>query len=440
MPQPVVAIVGRPNVGKSTLFNRIIQKRTAIEEKMPGVTRDRIYGRVEWLGTEFLVVDTGGINFGNDIMTELVRKQAWLAIEEANLLIMVVDLKTGITALDREIAEIIRKAGKKTILVANKGESNRDAQDVYDFYALGLGEPIIISAAHGLNIGDLLDRVVSDLPPHAENAVEGIRVAFIGRPNVGKSSLVNYLAGQERVIVSEIPGTTRDSVDIIVKIMDNDYILVDTAGLRRKSKVNTPVEYYSILRSLRAIEECDVAIAVIDAVEGITEQDKKIIGNADAAGKALILAINKWDLVEEKEEYVKDFKQNLGAELAFARYAPVVYISAKTGKRVKQMFDLVREVYAENRKRISTGQLNTFMQEMIYITPPPSVKGKRLKIYYVTQVKTAPPTFNFFINQRELLHFSYKRFLENQLRSTFGFAGTPIKFLFSTKKEREDDL
>lgn len=437
MPQPVVAIVGRPNVGKSTLFNRIVKKRTAIEEKVSGVTRDRIYGRGEWLENTFIIVDTGGISFdAGDPLAVLVKKQAEMAIQEASVILMVVDLKTGVTSLDMEVAAILRKSRKKVLLVGNKGDNKEAEKNLYDFYALGMGEVLPVSAAHGLNIGDLLDEVVAAIPKEEERDFAGLKVAIIGRPNVGKSSLVNHLAGQERVIVSAVPGTTRDAVDTRVVVNDKSYLLVDTAGLRQKRKVADSVEYYSVLRSLRAMEDADVVVAVVDAAGGITDQDKKILGYADEAGKALVIAFNKWDLVEEKETMAKEFKEVVKDELAFVRYAPFIYISARTGKRVSRLFALVDGVHAEHRKRVSTGQLNTFLEEVLFLTPPPTRKGKALKIYYATQVKAGPPTFAFFVNNKDLMHFSYMRHLENKLREAFDFTGTPIKMVVRTKKGR----
>lgn len=437
MPQPVVAIVGRPNVGKSTLFNRIVKKRTAIEEKVSGVTRDRIYGRGEWLENTFIIVDTGGISFdAGDPLAVLVKKQAEMAIQEASVILMVVDLKTGVTSLDMEVAAILRKSRKKVLLVGNKGDNKEAEKNLYDFYALGMGEVLPVSAAHGLNIGDLLDEVVAAIPKEEERDFAGLKVAIIGRPNVGKSSLVNHLAGQERVIVSDVPGTTRDAVDTRVVVNDKSYLLVDTAGLRQKRKVADSVEYYSVLRSIRAMEDADVVVAVVDAAGGITDQDKKILGYADDAGKALVIAFNKWDLVEEKETMAKEFKEVVKDELAFVRYAPFIYISARTGKRVSRLFALVDGVHAEHRKRVSTGQLNTFLEEVLFLTPPPTRKGRALKIYYATQVKAGPPTFAFFVNDKDLMHFSYMRHLENKLREAFDFTGTPIKMVVRTKKGR----
>lgn len=439
VPQPVVAIVGRPNVGKSTLFNRIIRKRTAIEEKISGVTRDRIYGRAEWLDNYFIIIDTGGISFDEgDPLSEQIRKQALIAMEQASVIMMVVDLQNGVTSLDEEVAGILRKTKKKIILVGNKGESQHVQHNMYDFLTLGFGEPIMVSAAHGLNIGDLLDLVVNELPKEKDTVFEGLKVAIIGRPNVGKSSLTNYLSGEDRAIVSDIPGTTRDTVNTEITVNNKNYLLIDTAGLRRKSKVEEAIEYYSVLRSLRAIEDADIIVAIIDAVDGITEQDKKVIGYADASGKALVIAFNKWDLITNKAEMVKEFEKKAEDELVFVRYAPLIFISAQTGKRVNQMFALIDKAYEENTKRIPTSQLNSLLQEIIVLTPPPSAKGKSLKINYITQVRTGPPTFAIFVNNKEALHFSYVRHIENQLRLAYGFEGTPIRILVRTKKGRDD--
>ena len=439
MSQPVVAIVGRPNVGKSTLFNRIIQKRIAIEEKISGITRDRIYGRAEWQNNNFILVDTGGISFDKtDPLAELVRKQARLAIEQASIIVMVLDSRIGLTHLDIEIADMLKRTKKAVVLAGNKGEGRRSDQYKYDLYALGLGEPVIISAVHGLNIGDLLDRIVDLLPETEENFFQGVKVAIIGKPNVGKSSLVNYLAKEERAIVSDLPGTTRDAIDTLITIEDKNYLLVDTAGLKQKGKIKDNVGYYSMLRALKAIEDADVVIAVIDSLEGITEQDKRILGYADTAGKALIIAFNKWDAMENREYMARKLKVTAEQDLAFVRYAPITFISAKTGQRVTPMFSLVEKVYQEYNKRISTGLLNSFLQDVLVSTPPPAMKGKTLKIYYITQFKVGPPKFSVFVNNKKLLHFSYVRHLENKLRQAFGFHGTPIRILVREKKERTE--
>lgn len=428
MSHPVVAIVGRPNVGKSTLFNRLIQKRVAIEEKTAGVTRDRIYGRVEWSGREFWLIDTGGLTFEGDVIAREIRHQVQLALDEAQLILLVVDLRTGPVTLDFEVAEMLRKADKAVILVANKAESDGVAGDAAEFYGLGLGEPQLVSSAHGLGTGDLLDEVIRLIPEEElPEQGEDLRIAVIGRPNVGKSSLVNRLAGVERVIVSDIPGTTRDAIDLLIEQEGRLYRFIDTAGIRRKNKVEQAVEYYSVLRSIRAAEAADVVVMLLDAAEGVTEQDKRIAGIAHEAGRALILVVNKWDKVEKDEKTMDAYRETIREELSYLSYAPIMFISALTGQRVHRIFELVEFVAEQHTLRISTSKLNEMLEDAMAVTPPPSKKGKRLKIYYMTQTRVKPPTFVLFVNEPELAHFSYVRFIENRIREIYGFEGTPIR-------------
>jgi GTP-binding protein len=438
MGKPIVAIVGRPNVGKSTLFNRIGKKRISIVEDIPGVTRDRIYLDGEWLGREFTMIDTGGIELEtDDHMLTAMRDQAKLAIEEADVIVFVVDAKTGLTSSDAEVANILRNARKPIVLVVNKVDSMKDENEIYDFYNLGLGDPIPISAANLLNIGDMLDKIIEHLPSESaekENDDE-IKVAVIGRPNVGKSSLVNALIGQERVIVSDVPGTTRDAIDTHF-IQDNiKFVLIDTAGMRRKSRVDLPIERYSVIRSLRAIDRADVVLMVLNAAEGITEQDKKIAGYAHEAGKALIIVVNKWDLIEKDNKTALHFTEEIRHQLAFIQYAPVLFTSALTKQRVHRITELVKYAANQHSMRVSTGVLNQVIGDAVAINPPPTSMGKKLKIYYSTQPAVKPPTFVLFVNEPEILHFSYTRYLENKLRESFGLEGTPIKIIARGKKD-----
>lgn len=427
----IVAIVGRPNVGKSTLFNRLTTARTAIEEKMPGVTRDRLYGECEWCGRNFIVVDTGGITFGQgERLGEQVRRQAMLAVDEARVILFLLDGREGLTALDQEIAVLLRKSGKPVIPVVNKIDRHEAGDEVYAFYRLGLGDPVAVSAAHGRGTGDLLDHICALLPEEEEkedDTANALKVAVIGRPNVGKSSLVNTFLGEDRVIVDDTPGTTREAVDTELIYGDQRYILIDTAGVRRKARVREAVEYYSVLRSLKAIQRADLALLVLDGSEKIAEQDQKLAGFADQAGRGLILVINKWDLAKgrkkAREEYIDDIRQ----KFAFAQYARFAFISALTGRGVEQLFSLIEETWQEQHKRISTPLLNELLEDAQAVNPPPDYKGKRLKIYYATQPQVRPPTFVFFVNNPHLMHFSYRRYLENRLRESFGFRGTPIR-------------
>lgn len=440
MSKPIVAIVGRPNVGKSTLFNQIGKKRVSIVEDMPGVTRDRIYLDAEWLNHEFTMIDTGGIEIETDdrILTA-IRHQAQLAIEEADVILFMVDGKTGLTSSDEEVGAILRNTRKPVILAVNKVDSAKAMDEIYEFYNLGLGEPIPVSASNALNLGDLLDKVVESLPKEhvAEGESDQIRIAVIGRPNVGKSSLVNALVGQERVIVSDIPGTTRDAIDTYFTKEGTNFVLIDTAGMRRKAKIDLPVERYSVIRSLRSVDRSDVVLMVIDAVDGVTEQDKKIAGYAHEAGKGIIIVVNKWDLMEKDSKTSLRFTETVRDELGFMQYAPVLFTSALTKQRVHRVVELVKFVAEQHSMRIATSVLNQVIADATAINPPPSENGRRLKIYFTTQADVKPPTFIFFVNEPEIMHFSYLRFLENRLRESFGFEGTPLKLVVRGRKEED---
>lgn len=436
MPKPVVAIVGRPNVGKSTLFNRITGARVAIVEDTPGVTRDRLYHDADWRGRQFTLVDTGGIAArSDDPLVVQVRRQAETALEEADVILFVVDARTGLTADDDEVAELLRRSGRPVILVANKVEDFSDPTLIHEFYRLGLGDPLPISAIHGLNIGDLLDRIVDLLPESAaEEDGMALKVAVVGRPNVGKSSIVNRLLGEERVIVSELPGTTRDAIDTYIRQGEREYILIDTAGMRRKSRIADPTEHYSVLRALKAVERADVVLVVLDGTEGVTEQDKKIAGYGHEQGKASIIIVNKWDLVPKDDKTMARYEEMIREELSFMSYAPILFISALTGQRVGRILPAIDAVGAEASRHVATSTLNSIVQDAVMLTPPPAVKGQAVKIFYATQVKVNPPTFIFFCNRPEDVHFSYQRYLENQLRQAFGFEGTPLRLLFRRSK------
>ncbi|MDA8229194.1 MAG: ribosome biogenesis GTPase Der [Desulfitobacterium hafniense] len=442
MSKPIVAIVGRPNVGKSTLFNRIAGGLVAIVEDRPGVTRDRLYRDTEWLGRKFSLIDTGGIEF-KDVSTPIsaqMRRQAEIAMEEADVIVLVVELKS-LTADDEMIAQTLRKSGKPVILAVNKVENFEKAQsELYDFYSLGLGDPVAISAVHGMNVGDLLDRVISHFPSEQEEDYQPdvIRIAVIGRPNVGKSSLVNKLLGEERVIVSNIPGTTRDAIDTPFEHEGKNYVLIDTAGMRRKGRIEELTEQYSVSRSLRAVDRSDVILMLLDAPEGVTEQDKKIAGYAHEAGKGLVIVVNKWDLIEKDEKTMNKFDADIREQLGFMQYAPTIFISAKTGQRVTKVLELVDFVSEQNSTRVATATLNGLVKEWVHLNPPPTDKGRRLKILYTTQVGVKPPTFVFFVNDPELMHFSYKRYLENHIRKSFGFEGSPIRIVIRQKDEERD--
>jgi len=440
MSKPIVAIVGRPNVGKSTLFNYIGQKRVSIVEDTPGVTRDRVYLDAEWLDREFTMIDTGGIELeSTDKILTAIRYQAKLAIDEADAILFIVDGKVGLTSADEAVAIILRNTRKPVIVVVNKVDNMQKANEIYEFYNLGLGDPIAISAANALNIGDLLDEVVKCLPNEeivAEDT-EKIKVAIIGRPNVGKSSLVNLLVGEERVIVSDVAGTTRDAIDTHFTKDDTEFILIDTAGMRRKARIELPVERYSVMRALRAVDRSDVVLMVIDAVDGVTEQDKKIAGYAHDGGKACVIIVNKWDLMEKDSKTTLRYTENIRTELAFMQYAPVLFVSALTKQRVSRITELVKFVAEQHTMRVATGVLNQVIEDAVSINPPPSQHGQRLKIMFTTQPNVKPPTFVFFVNDPEIMHFSYLRFLENKLRERFGFEGTPLKLVVRGRKEED---
>lgn len=428
-----VAIVGRPNVGKSTLFNKLVGQRVSIVDDTPGVTRDRIYGKSEWLNREFMLIDTGGIEpDSKDVILSQMREQAQLAIDSADVIIFVTDLKTGMTAADQSVAQMLQKSGKPVVLCVNKCDSlGADPPEIYEFYSLGLGDPIAVSSVHGHGTGDLLDAVFANMPDDSEEETDEniIKVAIIGKPNAGKSSLVNKIAGEKRMIVSDKAGTTRDAVDTEITREDKKYLLIDTAGIRRKSKVNDNVEKYSVLRAYMAVDRADVCVIMIDAEEGFTEQDSKIAGYAHEQGKASVIAINKWDLIEKDGKTMQEFKKKLENDFSFMPYAPFVFISAVTGQRIDKLFELIDYTVEQNARRISTGRLNELLSYATARVQPPSDKGKRLKLYYMTQASVKPPTFVCFCNNKELFHFSYQRYLENQIREAFGLDGTPIRFI-----------
>lgn len=428
----LVAIVGRPNVGKSTLFNKLVGKRLSIVDDTPGVTRDRIYSRCEWLNREFMLIDTGGIEAKtDDVILAQMREQAMLAIESADCIIFVTDLTTGVTSNDQDVAAMLTKSGKPVVLAVNKDDSiGEPPPEFYEFYNLGLGDPIAVSAVHGHGTGDLLEAVFEKMPPEeAEPEDENsIKVAVIGKPNVGKSSLINLITGEERSIVSDIAGTTRDAVDSEVVRGDKKYIFIDTAGMRRKAKVTENIEHFSVLRALMAVDRADVCVVMIDAVVGFTEQDSKVAGYAHDKGKACVIAVNKWDAVEDKtDKTMNEMKKKLETDFSFMSYAPFIFISAKTGQRVEKLFGMIDEVYEQHSRRISTGVLNDMLGYATSRVQPPSDKGKRLKLYYMTQASSNPPNFVVFCNSKELFHYSYQRYIENQIRETFGLDKTPIK-------------
>ncbi|NLJ76613.1 MAG: ribosome biogenesis GTPase Der [Peptococcaceae bacterium] len=440
MAKPVVAIVGRPNVGKSTLFNRIVGGRVAIVESRPGVTRDRLYQDAEWAGRSFVLVDTGGLDFQESgTIIDGIHRQVEQAITESDVILFVVDARAGLNPNDAEIATVIRRSGKPAIIVANKVENFDYKTDAFDFYRLGLGDPIPISAAEGLNTGDLLDRLVALLPDNndVEYPPDVIRIAVIGRPNVGKSSIVNAILGEERVIVSDIPGTTRDAVDTPFQLEEKHYVIIDTAGIRRRSRIEMPTERYSVIRALRAVDKCDVVLMMLDAPLGVTEQDKRIAGYAHEAGRAVVLVVNKWDLIEKDDRTMDSYTEEIRRELGFMRYAPVIFISALTGRRVPKVLELVEFVAEQHAARVATRDLNNLFKEAIMQSPPPTDKTRRLKILYVVQGGIKPPRFIIFVNDPKLMHFSYLRYLENQVRSAYGFEGTPIRF---TLRKRTRDM
>lgn len=436
---PILAIVGRPNVGKSTLFNKLTGKRLSIVEDTPGVTRDRIYSKCEWRNREFMIVDTGGIEpASEDIILAQMRRQAQVAIEKADVIVFLTDIRCGVTADDYEVASMLQKSGKPIILAVNKCDSIGDPPpEFYEFYNLGVGDPIAVSAQHGHGSGDLLDEVFKYFPEGEtdEYDEEYIKVAVIGKPNVGKSSLINRIAGEERVIVSDIAGTTRDATDTVIENENGKYVFIDTAGIRRKSKVTEKIEHYSVLRAYMAVDRSDVCIIVIDALVGFTDQDSKVAGYAHEQGKACIVAVNKWDAVEKDSNTMEDFTNDLKEKFSFMSYVPFIFISAKTGQRIDKLFPLINSVNSQNSMRITTGMLNDVLSYATTRVQPPSDKGRRLKIYYMTQASTKPPTFVVFVNRADLFHFSYQRYIENQIRQTFGLTGTPVRFVI---RERDN--
>ena len=440
MSKPVVAIVGRPNVGKSSLFNILAGSRISIVKDPPGITRDRIYAEGSWLDRDFTIIDTGGIEpDSSDIILSQMREQAQIAIDTADVIIFIVDVKQGLVDSDSKVADMLRRSRKPVILCVNKVDDiKKFGNDVYEFYNLGIGEPISISAANRLGLGELLDAVVAHFPPAASNEDEDdrIKVAIVGKPNVGKSSMINKLIGNERVIVSDIAGTTRDAVDTVIKHNKKEFVFIDTAGLRRKKNVKEELEHYMVVRTVAAIERSDVTVVVIDAEEGVTEQDAKIAGIANDAGKGIIVAVNKWDAVEKDSKTTAKFEKKIRSVLSFIPYAEIIFISALTGQRMNKLFDLTEAVFANASMRIATGVLNEIMTEAVALQQPPSDKGRRLKLFYMTQVAVCPPTFVIFVNDKELMHFSYTRYMENRIREAFGFRGTPLKFIIRERGEK----
>lgn len=440
MARPVVAIVGRPNVGKSTLFNKLIGKRLSIVDNTPGVTRDRIYGNCEWLGHNMLLVDTGGIEpFTDDVILSQMRRQAELAITSADVIIFVTDIRSGVVAADSEVASMLQKSGKPIILCVNKVDNiGALPPEFYEFYNLGLGDPIAVSSVHGHGTGDLLDEVIKNIPEGSfDDADEDIvKVAVIGKPNVGKSSLINKISGEERAIVSDIAGTTRDATDTVIHNSHGDFVFIDTAGLRRKSKVEDQIEKYSVIRARMAVERADVCVIMIDANEGFTEQDSKVAGIAHDLGKACIIAVNKWDAVEKTGTTMDVQRKKLMNDFSFMSYAPIIFISAKTGQRLDRLFELIKFVDTQNAMRISTGKLNDVLSAATTRVQPPTDKGRRLKIYYMTQASTRPPTFVCFVNSKDLFHYSYQRYIDNQIREVFGLEGTPTRYVVREREKR----
>ena len=440
MSKPIVAIVGRPNVGKSTLFNQIAGANIAIVKDTPGVTRDRIYAQASWLDREFTLIDTGGIEpDSGDVILSQMREQAQIAIDTADVIIFMTDVRQGVTDADDKVADMLRRSRKPVVLCVNKVDNFiRQQADVYEFYNLGLGDPVAVSAAGKLGIGDLLDEVAKHFPDAAEDEEEELmpKVAVIGKPNAGKSSIVNALAGQQRMIVSDIPGTTRDAIDMVVSHGDKDYLFIDTAGLRRKAKIKEELERYSIIRAVTAVERADVVLMVIDAVEGVTEQDAKIAGIAHERGKGIIILVNKWDAVEKDDKTIYRYTEKVRQVLSFMPYARLLFISAKTGQRLDKIFELIDVIVENQTLRVQTGVLNEIITQALALSPPPSDKGKRLKLFYATQVGVKPPAFVFFVNKKELMHFSYLRYLENKIREAFGFEGTSLKFYVRERGEK----
>ncbi|MBQ8078203.1 MAG: ribosome biogenesis GTPase Der [Eubacterium sp.] len=440
MPKPVVAIVGRPNVGKSTLFNKLIGARMSIVDDTPGVTRDRIYGDCEWLGNRFLLVDTGGIEpYSDDVILKQMRAQAQVAIDTADVIVLVCDLRCGVVASDQDVAAMLMRSNKPVVLCVNKCDKIGEPEpEFYEFYNLGIGDPIAVSSVHGHGTGDLLDEIIKYFPEQSKDEEEDeevINVAVIGKPNAGKSSLVNKISGTERAIVSDIAGTTRDATDTYIENEYGKFNFIDTAGLRRKSRVNDDIEKYSIIRARMSVERANVCVIMIDAVEGFTEQDSKVAGIALEQGKACIIAVNKWDAVEKDSNTMKEFREKLAVDFSFMSYAPIMFISAKTGQRIDKLFEMIVFVHSQNSMRISTGKLNEVLANATARVQPPSDKGKRLKIFYMTQASTRPPTFVFFVNRADLFHFSYQRYLENQIREIFGLDGTPVRFIVRERGE-----
>lgn len=433
MSLPIVAVVGRPNVGKSTLFNKLIGQRLSIVEDTPGVTRDRIYSKCEWRGREFMVVDTGGIEpDSDDVILAQMRRQSGLAIEKADVIVFVTDIRCGVTADDYAVAEMLIKSGKPVVLAVNKCDSlGEPPLELYEFYNLGLGEPFPISSAHGHGTGDMLDEIFRHFPDTEEEQYDEdfIKVAVIGKPNAGKSSLINKIAGEERVIVSDVAGTTRDSTDTVIENEFGKFVFIDTAGIRKKSKITEKIEHYSVLRAYMAVDRADVCVIMLDATEGFTEQDSKVAGYAHEQGKACVVAVNKWDLIDKNDKTMQEFRTKLENDFSFMSYVPFIFISAKTGQRINKLYELIKYTYEQNSMRISTGMLNDVLAYATTRVQPPSDKGRRLKIYYMTQPSTKPPTFVTFVNRADLFHFSYRRYIENQIRSTFGLEGTPVRFI-----------
>jgi GTP-binding protein len=436
MPNPVVAIVGRPNVGKSTIFNRIAGERISIVEDVPGVTRDRIYSSGEWLNRKFNIIDTGGIDIGDEPFLAQIREQAEIAIDEADVIIFMTNGRDGVTAADEEVAKILRRSNKPVVLAVNKIDNPEMRENIYDFYTLGFGEPYPISGTHGLGLGDLLDAVVAHFPKHEQEDYEEdvIKFCLIGRPNVGKSSLVNAILGEERVIVSDIAGTTRDAVDTHFTREGQEYVIIDTAGMRKRGKVYESTEKYSVLRALKAIERSDVVLVVLNAEEGIVEQDKKIAGYAHEAGRAVVIVVNKWDAIEKDDKTLIEFERKIRDHFQFLDYAPIVFVSAKTKQRLHKLLPTIQMVSENHAMRVQTNVLNEVIMDAVAMNPTPTHNGQRLKIYYATQVAVKPPTFVIFVNDPELMHFSYERFLENRIRDAFGFEGTPIKLIARPRK------
>lgn len=439
--RPIVAIVGRPNVGKSTFFNAIAGEQISIVKDTPGVTRDRIYADATWLDNAFTMIDTGGIEpDSSDIILSQMREQAQIGIDTADVIVFMTDVKQGLVDSDLTVANMLRKSNKPVVLVVNKVDNfNRDMMDVYEFYNLGIGEPYPVSSVNKLGFGELLDKIIEYFPQGEVNDEEddAKKIAIVGKPNVGKSSILNRLAGEDRAIVSDIAGTTRDAIDSRVKYNGQEYVFIDTAGLRRKNKVKEDLEKYMIIRTVSAVERADIVLLVIDAVEGITEQDAKIAGIAHDRGKAIIIVVNKWDAIEKNDKSVNEYTQKIRQILSFMTYAEIIFISALTGQRLPKLYQIIDAVYENHSMRVATGVLNEIMGQAVAMKQPPSDKGKRLKLYYITQVSVKPPTFVIFVNDKELMHFSYTRYIENQIRETFGFAGTPLRFIIRERKDKE---